>query len=349
MSELARTPFQKAVIRVAMLGPSGVGKTSMLASMHDRLGEIIGPLDLQVSPKGEASAVLADKLSGLRSLFANDTTMLLGSGGIPGDKHEATFVFEVGRKARKPVLNISFVDYPGGFLSAAATDTERGWLEYTLATSHVILIPIDTPALVEKGGSFHEQVNGAAAVNHLVQAAFRGLDGPRLVILAPMRCEYATATAANLLEVNKLLKQEYAQLLAFLAHPSVKPYVTVAITPIQTLGGIVFHSIADHGQNGWRPFYSKRGAVARYAPMDTEQPLRHVFDFALRLHRVNRTSGIFGTVYGVFGDKALFDAAVEIAGKIKNERAGDAGFEIVQTTAWTSLAKLRSGQDGRAQ
>src|SRR3954468_3043249 len=73
-------------LRVSMLGPSGVGKTSMLATMYEQLEKVVVQTDLQISPSDPVDAQILDsKVLALRRLFATDDLIPDTAQGIRGD------------------------------------------------------------------------------------------------------------------------------------------------------------------------------------------------------------------------------------------------------------------------
>ena len=55
-------------ILTSMLGPSGVGKTSLLTAMYEQFETTVGSAQLQLTPDEESSAILQDRLAELKSL-----------------------------------------------------------------------------------------------------------------------------------------------------------------------------------------------------------------------------------------------------------------------------------------
>lgn len=49
-------------VKITMLGPSGVGKTTLLTAMYEQFESNIGKTNLQLTPDEESSAILQETL-----------------------------------------------------------------------------------------------------------------------------------------------------------------------------------------------------------------------------------------------------------------------------------------------
>lgn len=319
-------------LRVSMLGPSGVGKTSMLATMYDQMERVVSNSDLQLTPNIEDAAELSEKVTALQRLFATDGLKPIMSEGIVGTADWRSFDFAVGRRGRKPTLKLEFVDYPGGWIENQADSKQRDWVVGLLRESDAILIPIDAPALMERKALWHGQRNRPDFVYNLIQMAFEELPSPRLVILAPIRCERYVQSAMGQDALRTQVIAGYEKLLSHLAFGRFQDLVTVVVTPIQTLGGIHFHGSP---QNEYLPVFRKLQPDSRYSPADTEQPFRYVMRFALSLHSDHRQTGYFQMIRQLFrGDAELINASTQFAAGSKD---GVDGFAVLQGERWLSM------------
>jgi transaldolase len=69
-------------LQISMLGPSGVGKTTLITAMYEQFESNIGSTDLQLTPDDDSSAILQDNLVDLKSLL--DVFEPRGRMGIQG-------------------------------------------------------------------------------------------------------------------------------------------------------------------------------------------------------------------------------------------------------------------------
>jgi hypothetical protein len=270
-------------IKIAMLGASGVGKTSFLTAMYEQFESTIGQTNLQLTPDLESAAILQEYLVKLKSLTDN----FEATGGIDSTEEPRSFIFDLGKKGTKPSLRLHFQDFPGDYLGINAKPQDRDFVKKLLTESVAVLVAIDAPALMEANGKWHEKINRPQQITNLFQAVYQDLKMPRLVILAPVRCEkyMQDTTSANAL--LKRIKDKYANLLNLLSSEALLPWVVSVVTPIQTVGNVVFSNIEV--TNGTPHFhFRKTSHDAEYSPHDSEQPLRYLLRFALKLQIESR-------------------------------------------------------------
>jgi hypothetical protein len=155
-----------------------------------------------------------------------------------------------------------------------------------------VIIPIDATALMEKKtgrvnysevGTWHEEKNDPERIITLLKDAYAGLTVPRLVILAPVKCETYMRTSQDAENLLQHIQIGYQKLLNFLKSDALFGKVAVVVTPVQTVGNVVFayHKTDDQGFTKF--YYNKTEIKAPYAPKDGDQPLRYVLRFLLNL------------------------------------------------------------------
>lgn len=144
-------------LQVTMLGARGVGKTTLLTAIYEQFEKKIGSTNLEITPDEESAAILQDRLVQLKTML--DTFSVYPQSGIENTDTVRSFVFGLGKKGKKPSLQIRFQDYPGGYHSSSASSEEKQRVKELLGHSVAVLIPIDAPALMEEKGKLHEQIN----------------------------------------------------------------------------------------------------------------------------------------------------------------------------------------------
>jgi hypothetical protein len=327
------------VIKITLLGSSGVGKTTLLASMYEQFQTISSLGNLQLIPQGESADILNKRLTELKSMLARgkdgkDFNPVRPGEGIQGTSATdpnsiKSFVFDFSLRGRDPFMKLHFYDYPGGYISEKATDKERKFVQKLLNDAAVVIVAIDTPALVMRYGRYNEYVNKPNQITEMFKEAYKNLQEPRLVILVPIKCEMEMRKGER--SANQLLnsiKKEYAALLNFFESPSLASKVAVAVTPVQTLGCVECSRMVEPTTDFFPVFGFKKfpTADAEYKPKDTDQPLRYLLQFLVKLHLDKRNFAVQLFVSWAGLDKPLKDAIIEFAGGRKT----DGGFAVIQ-------------------
>ncbi len=314
-------------LKITMLGPSAVGKTSLLTSMYEQFKQISIDANLELKPEEESQAILEKRLKELKAL-TQEFKVTPGK-SIQGSSEVRRFSFDLSQKDKKPFLRLQFYDYPGGYLGEKATARERNRVQELLSDAAVVVIAIDTPALVMSKGKYNEYVNKPKQITEMFKEVYKNIKEPKLVIFAPVKCELemrqGTRGAKQLLES---IKREYSTLLNFFESPSLAEQVAVVITPVQTVGSVICTMI-EEPKTDYLPMFGFRKVSrdAEYSPQDTDQPLRYLLRFLLTLHHQQKTPAILKPIVSIFGlDAPIKNAVTEFANKCKSTE----GFAIVQ-------------------
>lgn len=320
----------KHVLKITMLGPTGVGKTSLLAAMYRHFEETIGLTNLQLRPDRTSSALLQQRLEELQSLVGETIRV---REGVLFTNSPRSFLFDLGKKGAAPSVQLQFQDYPGNYIEY--NQNTPGLVESVenfIRESVAVIIAIDAPALMEPNqqgqwkGQWHEQINKPLTITTLFKKAYENLDSPKLVILAPVKCEKYLQNERDTNELLNRLRDKYASLLQFLKCDDLLPNVAVVVTPVQTVGSVVFSYIkVEDGEP--RFYFKKPDPDLRYSPRDSEQPLRYLLRFLLRIHFQQQRWPIFNFLRRWFEqDKAVKEAVDEFAKGCKNT----GGFSVLQ-------------------
>lgn len=260
-----------ADFNVLMIGPRRAGKSSVLSAMLKSLEKLEKETGLCFRADEGTKMVMKEKLSDLSQLFVLHTanpdvpfSTLLGqeegneyspptSGSIP-----YRFEFFLSDNT-KTTYTIDFTDIPGEHMTsdleaAGSTVVDR------FINSNVIIVAVDSPALMEgkvkKGvGEFHTMVNIPSSIYNVISVADCKMRedlkdnqklAPKMILFVPLKCEkyYHNGTMD---ELKKRVKEGYKDTLAYLN--GCDEY-TVAITPILTLGDIIFDHYGTINTNG---------------------------------------------------------------------------------------------------
>ncbi|TVU53214.1 MAG: hypothetical protein EA414_13530 [Arthrospira sp. PLM2.Bin9] len=317
------------VLNVTMLGPGGVGKTSLLAAMYDQFDNV--SQDLQLRAEEQSKSELKTRLKELKSMVESSSSIKVKD-GVSGTKGKPrSFKFKFGQTGTAPALEINFQDYPGGWLEG---DEHKNKVKDLIRDSVAVLIPINTPPLMEKRegkddyGKYHEKFNQPTQLNDLFQTIYEDLDSPRLVILAPVKCE---KYMKNPPELFKKVREGYKPMLNQFASEKLLPKVAVVITPVQTVGSVVFSRVEEIDD---QPifYYCKAQPSDPYQPKNTEVPLRYLLRFLLKLHLDTRRASIFTRIQDSFGRNVGLQNAVSRFAEPRTDEA-----DIIQGIEWLKL------------
>lgn len=318
-------------VKITLLGPSAVGKTSLLTSMYEQFQELTTQGNLLLIPDEESQAILDRRLEELRSL--TETFKVQPGSGIQGTATVRSFIFDLARSDKQPFMRLHFYDYPGGFISQNSSPKQRQFIQNLLVNATAVAIAIDTPALMMSKGKFNEFVNKPKQIAEMFKEAYKTLDSPRLVIFAPVKCEMEMRNgdrSANLL--LKAIEKEYADLLDFFQSPTLADKITVVVTPVQTVGSAIC-TMVEVPKQTYMPTFSFRKVRrdAEYAPQDNDQPLRYLLRFLLKLHHLQRTPNFLRPIVSWMGlDAGLKQSVTQFAKGCKTT----GGFAVLQGKQW---------------
>jgi hypothetical protein len=292
------------IIDVTMLGSTGTGKTTLLASIYDQFDMVIGETDLAIVPEELTSVKLQEYIDGLSSLPGEIQLV----GGLEGTAEIREYEFGVGRRGNPPLFKLRFTDYPGKYLMNAGTeDGEK--LQRALIRADVVLVAIDTPALMEREGKYHEMVNRPRVViDQLKRILIEPT--PRLIILVPLKCERQLSTPDGARKLTQAITRRYAPLLNYIGAGDLRERVGCVLAPAQTLGSVLFSRITENEGN---PVFHYRSLSrdASYRPVDTDQPLRYALRFVVNKYRTDERGIFRRLVQKIFKTDAALVAAVD--------------------------------------
>ncbi|MGL4500780.1 MAG: hypothetical protein ACRCU2_17055 [Planktothrix sp.] len=294
-------PQELPVLNVTMLGPTGVGKTSLLAAMYDQFDNV--SQDLQLVAEEQSKLELDIRLKELKSLV--ECSSIKVQDGVSGTEGKPrSFKFEFGQTGTAPALQINFQDYKGRSL---IENEHKNQVKELIRESVAVLIPIDTPLLMESGGKYHEEFNEPTQLNDLFKTIYKDLDSPRLVILAPVKCE---KYMKNPSELFAKVREGYQKMLNQFASEKLSPKVAVVITPVQTVGSVVFSRVKENPDNQPIFYFRKRQPGDPYQPKNTEVPLRYLLRFLLKLHLDKKRASVWSRILDSFGKNSGLRNAV---------------------------------------
>ncbi len=282
-------------IKATMLGPRAVGKTSIMASIFSDAKDKIAGTSLYFHPQGETGTTLINKKRQLMDVIEkkNSCDDKPNTGAIEASNAVAPFEFEMGILRRKKSVNIVITDYPGEYLI-----TQPQVVNDFITESHIVMVAIDTPYLMEEGGKYNEEKN---EVNRVVSFFTQHSEAikNKMILLIPLKCErYFHENRID--DVTAKVREVYGKLVAFCKANN----IACAVTPIQTLGGVEFDKFVDcnvaFSNLTKLSTYRFYGDNPGYAPMFCVQPLYYLLTYVANFYEWSKTqdAGIWKKIKG---------------------------------------------------
>ncbi|MEH2461378.1 TRAFAC clade GTPase domain-containing protein [Nostoc sp.] len=279
-------------LKIIMVALRGMGKTSLLAAMHEEFYKTFERANLQtwIDDNNTLRAIQECK-SVLKNIDAKLENKVTPTQAKENPWNDQGFSFELGSSGKK-FMKLRFTDPSGEYFNSDATNEYKQYVKRQLNECDAVVIPIDATALMQKKtgkvnhaeiGTWHEEKNSSQRITQLLKDAYTNVTSPRLVILAPVKCETYTKTPRDAERLLYHVKIGYSELLDFFKSDSLIDKVAVVITPVQTIGNVVF-SYAKTDNVGYTKFcYHKTPINAPYEPKDGDQPLRYILLFLINV------------------------------------------------------------------
>lgn len=261
-------------LKVTMMGPRAVGKTSVMASIFSDTRDEVAGTQLYFRPNAETAKDLNKKRLQLMYIIEQrkEITDIPQTGAIAASNTETVFTFEMGRKGRQKTVEVEIKDFPGEYLISNPQKVSQFVNE-----SHVIMIAIDTPYLMEMDGKYNQQKNDVTGVTSFLKENESAIKD-KLVLFVPLKSERYFHDS-RIEKVTNEICRTYAELIDFCKRSN----IACAVVPIQTLGDVEFDKFVDNDMgigiieklSRFR-FY---GETPKYQPMFCVQPLYYLMTY----------------------------------------------------------------------
>ncbi len=352
----------KRVINVVMYGARRAGKSSTLASMIDNFSDIRDHTAFRLSAINKTRKHIEDKQLELRGIYQNQE--YINAKRFPMDDNPTSkddtyeFSLELQQKRKlKKITNLIFHDVRGEAFIQHDPKTTR-----LLQNADVIIVAIDTVYLMEVEPAISQVFNNVGTLINLLQKSGFGENGPKLLLFAPLKCEkYYYQNRMD--EVTEKIEDSYGKLIDYLKIGTKKDRITIAVTPILTMGTIVFDDfkrdendniclIRNSNEKGLsnRPevtYYKFYEKPCYFSPKYCEQPILYILAFVgnmvkkntknnglntsikILLTAVSACFNLVVTLIGVwFLRNKIFSKSYDIA--IKGLKKSGDGYKIIQ-------------------
>ena len=290
---------QTEELKILLVALRGIGKTSLLAAMHEEFNKTFERANLQtwVDDTNTLRAIEECKAI-LKNIDPRLKKQVTPTQPKENPWNDQGFHFELGSNGKK-FMKLRFTDPSGEYFNPHAAPEQKHYIKQQLNHCDAIVIPIDATALMQKKtgrvshgeiGTWHEEKNNSQRITQLLKDAFSNVNSPRLIILAPIKCETYTKTARDAESMLYHLKIAYSELLDFFKSDSLINKVAVVVTPVQTIGSVTFSHYKTDENNFTKFYYHKSPINAPYEPRDGEQPLRYILLFLINVFLENKKS-----------------------------------------------------------
>jgi Ni2+-binding GTPase involved in maturation of urease and hydrogenase len=265
-----------------MLGPDGVGKTTLLATMYHQLSQTDNnsPFTLMATADTHQDLRAAyEKLSTIMTqpTFIPTGPLLKGTAGIIERQFQLLF-------NRNPELDFIFCDIAGGILRAKETNQDVIDFKTRLNQATVIINVIDGSALVEGDPTLASSKNEPQLIYEWLFPLLQPDKQPHLLLFVITKCEAWLRNAESQQQLEQAFETQYELIINLLA----KMINTVAVLiPVKTLGCVEFTHI-DYQNQGKEMIFVRKPNLP-FQPNNTDQPLRYALAFALQQHNQNRS------------------------------------------------------------
>ena len=303
-------------IKICMLGARGVGKTSVLTSIfydgNSKNGFYGTKVRLFATPeRGAQLTVQRAKLEDVFK-FRQNIAAIGASSGV------SEFKLQLGMLGEDANINLLITDYPGEKIV-----TDKQFVAEQIKESQVVLVAIDTPYLMEEDGVHDEEKNQTSIIKNFLCENVGSLQ-EKLVLFVPLKCEKyldLKRSKSERVDCSEILADKIESKYKNLVEELKKSKnVAVAITPILSMGGVVFDSfeVNNEGGTGARyKFYDGEtvdGFNAKYTPLFCSQPIFYLLSFVTRQYKLRRKSVDFlGRFFQYFENvNEFFDEMVKI-------------------------------------
>lgn len=327
-----KLPKPSVKLSVASLGPSGVGKTSILAVINKYFRDNITRTDFKVIIDPESYAIIKEHEQALEDLVEDYDAV---DKGLPSTEEERNINFIVVRDKwrSRDALGLEFLDIAGGWLQQDSSTVYYQKYFNQVANSGVVIIPIDTLALMQESGKYHQKLNDPQSVTKMIATAYDNLPKKeeRLVLFIPVKCETYVNDDRKMKLLVKKVREGYKELIYDVLRP--KANVAVVITPIQTVGCVVCGGPdTDINTGEWKGWLLNKTRVDAPIRSDWEdQPLRYIMRFLIHQYIKQQKTGWFGQAFYACNqfltvNNDLYDALRSFS----RGRITDPPFEIIQ-------------------
>lgn len=311
---------------VVMLGPTGTGKTSILATMYDEIKRNNQNIFGIKSTDLQKSSELNNKLGDLKAMVESAKLCSYIINSLEGTQRLEKFPFDVTIKGEdKPRFKVNFCDHKGGLINNAGTD-EKGFKELCdlVNRAHVIINAVETCAMMEVNG-LHEKYSQPAFISDILEQALDD-DQEQLVIIGLTKCETYLKDKETINKMFAKLDDCHKRVFSTVHDVNTRRKNTMlVVVPIKTIGGIKFKRYEDKEEGSYEFFFG-RDADIGFKPELADFVFNLSVTFLLKQAYKNR--GVWDKLFDWFGGEARFKATVNDSLRVVKNVINDNAHKI---------------------
>jgi TIR domain len=237
-----------SLCRIGLLGPSGVGKTSLVAALLSESQNVLDGTGMTIRP---ADLITEHRLAECRmGLESTVSDRVFRPGGVQGTMEPFTFRLMLDPGVPNSETNIELLDFPGGWLDPwtrpEAFSDEWETCRAFITQSTILVIPVDAALLMEA-----VEVTHSRAVSRLLSIPDvelvardwavernRRRHEPALVAFCPVKCESYFVDNGGWRDKSAVLSRKFLQVYATVIKVirDNAPLTKILYTPIDTIG-----------------------------------------------------------------------------------------------------------------
>ncbi|WP_061296007.1 hypothetical protein [Herbidospora cretacea] len=239
---------QQVAFKVGLLGPSRVGKTSLITALFSEAQQLLAGSGVAMMPDGRATD---DKIAANREQLQGDILAReFSPGSLAGNLEPFTFKFVLDPGVAGARIGIELLDFPGGWLDGRVrnSQSDADWesCRAFITQSTVLLVPVDAALLMETFEKQHIRLLPrfltTAQVDEVVREwavnRARRPHEPALIAFAPVKCEAYFNDNGGLRNQSHQLRKKfdsvYKDVVATVRANA--PHAQLLYTPIDTIG-----------------------------------------------------------------------------------------------------------------
>lgn len=253
-------------LKIVMLGPSGVGKTSLLAAMRDSFQQQNLPIVLW--PTGETAEKLDKKWEQLINIQEGDIFEEAPAGMEQTINCFEHYEFELRVQGQRSGPKLEIIDIRGGMVNQ-----QDQALADLVDSSTVVFHVVDSAAMLELQPIKAKVLNAVGPTLNLIK--MRANASPLLIVSILTKCEKYLHQKQDH-QLKKQFTEQFEGLISFIASNSHFNHKLVAV---ETLGCVHFSRI-DRDAGRERFVFMKRGNTLK--PSRLEAPLQLAISHAFR-------------------------------------------------------------------